>query len=186
LPIAVLVAIALFAGPRVGAASSVTSRILIDPVGENFGDAFGSSVAWVGDVNGDGYEDLLIGAFHYPETTSVGQAYLYFGGPALDAVADLVIPAPSGGGGLFGASVASAGDFNGDGYPDFIIGAPQAGSEGRAFIYYGGPALGTPRPVRLRSVQRYARTQCRRPLRLVRRAGVRCDPRSRSPRFRGQ
>jgi hypothetical protein len=141
LSIAVLVAVALFAGPRVDASSSITSHILIDPVGENFGDVFGSSVAWVGDVNGDGYDDLLIGAFHYPETTSIGQAYLYFGGPALDAVADLVIPAPAGGGGLFGASVAPAGDFNGDGYPDFIIGAPQAGSEGRAFIYYGGPSL---------------------------------------------
>ncbi|HEV8121332.1 MAG TPA: FG-GAP-like repeat-containing protein [Candidatus Polarisedimenticolia bacterium] len=140
-PIAILVAIALFAGPRVGAASSITSRILIDPVGENFGDVFGSSVAWVGDVNGDGYDDLLIGAFHYPETASVGQAYLYFGGPALDSVADLVIPAPAGGGGLFGASVASAGDFNGDGYPDFIIGAPQSSNEGKAFIYYGGPSL---------------------------------------------
>jgi hypothetical protein len=141
LPIAILVAIALFAGPRVGAASSTASRILIDPEGEHTGDEFGHSVAWVGDVNGDGYDDLLVGAFRYPEIASVGQAYLYFGGPATDSVTDLVIPAPAGGAGWFGVSVASAGDFNGDGYPDFIIGAQQAGYEGRAFIYYGGPSL---------------------------------------------
>jgi len=141
LPIAIFVVIALFATPRLAAASSITHRILIDPVGEHTGDVFGSSVAWVGDVNGDGYDDLLIGAFRYPEIASVGQAYLYFGGPAIDLVADLVIPAPAGESGWFGVSVASAGDFNGDGYPDFIIGAQQAGYEGKAFIYYGGPSL---------------------------------------------
>jgi len=65
-PIVILVAIALFAEPRVGATSSITSRILIDPAGEHTGDEFGHSVAWVGDVNGDGYDDLLVGAFRYP------------------------------------------------------------------------------------------------------------------------
>jgi len=133
--------VALLAGPGVASASSVTSRILIDPAGEHTGDEFGRSVAWVGDLNGDGFDDVLSGAFRYPEIASVGQAYLYFGGPAIDAVADLVIPAPAGGSGWFGISVASAGDFNGDGYPDFIIGAQQAGYEGKAFLYYGGPSL---------------------------------------------
>ena len=141
LSVAIFVGIALFAGPRAGAASSVTSRILIDPAGEHTGDEFGRSVAWVGDVNGDGFDDFLIGAFRYPEIASLGLAYLYLGGPAIDSVADLVIPAPAGGTGWFGISVASAGDFNGDSYADFIIGAQQAGSEGKAFIYYGGPAL---------------------------------------------
>ena len=141
LPIAILVGIALFAEPRVGAASSITSRILIDPVGEYTGDVFGCSVAWVGDVNADGCDDLLIGAFRYPEIASYGQAYLYFGGPTLDSVVDLVIPAPAGGTGWFGISVASAGDFNGDSYPDFIVGAQHSGNEGKAFIYYGGPSL---------------------------------------------
>jgi hypothetical protein len=141
LPIAILVAIALFAAPRMGAASPITSHVLMDPVGENNGDFFGTAVAWIGDVNGDGYDDLLIGAFRYPEIGSLGKAYLYFGGPAIDSVADLVIPPPAGGTGWFGVSVASAGDFNGDGYPDFIIGAQNAGYEGKAFIYYGGPSL---------------------------------------------
>jgi hypothetical protein len=139
--LATLVAIALFASTRVGAAESITSHVLIDPAGEHTGDEFGRSVAWVGDVNGDGYDDILVGAFRYPEIASVGQAYLYFGGPATDSVADLVITPPAGGSGWFGVSVASAGDFNGDGHPDFIIGAQQSGAEGKAFVYYGGPSL---------------------------------------------
>src|SRR5262245_53082712 len=137
----ILLAIALFAAPRVGAASSIASRILIEPPGEHTGDEYGRSVAWVGDVNGDGDDDVLVGAFRYPEIQSVGQAYLYFGGPAMDSVADLVIAPPPGGSGWFGVSVASAGDFNGDGHPDFIVGAQQAGAQGKAFIYYGGPSL---------------------------------------------
>src|SRR5262245_19766110 len=137
----ILLAIALFAAPRVGAASSIASRILIEPPGEHTGDEYGRSVAWVGDVNGDGDDDVLVGAFRYPEIQSVGKAYLYFGGPGMDAVADLVIDPPPGGSGWFGVSVASAGDFNGDGHPDFIIGAQQSGNEGKAFIYLGGPSL---------------------------------------------
>jgi hypothetical protein len=133
--------VALLAVAHPTSAATISTRVLIDPVGENNADFFGTSVAWVGDVNGDGYDDILIGAFRYPEIGSVGQAYLYFGGPAIDLVADLVIPPPPGGAGWFGISVASAGDFNGDGYPDFIIGAQQSGNEGKALIYYGGPSL---------------------------------------------
>ncbi len=139
--VTVVLTSALLIANRAPSAASVSSRVLIDPAGEYTGDEFGCSVAWVGDVNGDGYDDLLIGAFRYPEIQSHGQAYLYFGGPTLDSVADLVIPAPAGNVGWFGVSVASAGDFNGDGYRDFIIGAQQSGNEGKAFIYYGGPSL---------------------------------------------
>ena len=150
LPFCVLVAIALLAVPRAGAASTITSSVLIDPVGEFTGDVFGCSVAWIGDVNGDGSDDLLVGAFRYPEIASNGRAYLHFGGPALDNVADLIIDAPPGNTAWFGISVASAGDFNGDSYPDFIVGAQQSGFEGKAFIYYGGPSLDTVRDLTLK------------------------------------
>ena len=141
LPIALLVAAALLAASHTHAASSLSSEVLIEPVGEFTGDVFGCSVAWIGDVNGDGYDDFLIGAFRFPEIASYGKAYLYFGGPSLDDVADLVIPSPPGNTAWFGVSVASAGDFNGDTWPDFIIGAQQSGLEGKAFVYCGGPSL---------------------------------------------
>jgi hypothetical protein len=54
--IALLVVLALLVWPRMGGASSVTSRILVDAAGENDGDSFGCSVASIGDVNGDGYD----------------------------------------------------------------------------------------------------------------------------------
>src|SRR5262245_62375540 len=136
---ALLVAIAVVTATRPVSAAPTTSRIVIDPVGEHTGDEFGASIAWVGDVNGDGYDDVLVGAFRYPEIASVGQAYLYFGGPTTDSVADLVITPPPGGSGWFGSSVASAGDFNGDGHPDFIIGPPQSGGRRHAFLYHRRP-----------------------------------------------
>jgi hypothetical protein len=139
--VTVVLTIAVFIAALGTSAASVTSRLLIDPAGENDGDIFGSSIASVGDVNGDGYDDIVIGANFYPSESGQGRAYLFFGGPGIDSVADLVLPPPPSGTGWFGISVASAGDFNGDGHPDIIVGARYAGLPGKAFLYYGGPAL---------------------------------------------
>jgi hypothetical protein len=106
---------------------------------------FGRSVASTGDVNGDGYSDVIIGAHGYDDgaNSSEGRAFVYHGSVAgLSATpnsspddADQAIAG-------FGFSVASAGDVNGDGYSDVIIGAFQYddganSSEGRAFVYHG-------------------------------------------------
>jgi FG-GAP repeat protein len=123
------------------ASGSVPLRLIADPAGENDGDAFGVSVASVGDLNGDGHDDLVIGANYYPTLSGRGRAYVYFGGPAIGSVADLVLPSPFDNIAWFGISVASAGDFNADGWPDFIVGARYAGLPGQAFIFYGGPSL---------------------------------------------
>jgi len=96
---------------------------------------FGYSVASAGDVNGDGYSDLVVGA---TDASGVrGAAYLYLGGPQGLATTPAVTLADPGGatGDYFGASVASAGDLNGDGYADVVV-ATGAGHE--VYVYLGG------------------------------------------------
>ena len=115
--------------------------------GENTGDYSGYSVAMAGDVNGDGYDDILIGAFGNSEkATAAGQVYLIFGkasGWSMDT--DLSNADASFWGEQFdndaGFSVAGAGDVNGDGYDDILIGAmmnSEGGSNaGQSYLILG-------------------------------------------------
>jgi hypothetical protein len=107
--------------------------------GESGADNMGYSVASVGDVNADGYDDVVVGAPNYSVGgVNRGRAYLYFGGPAMDNVADLLLTGEFAFD-YFGYSVAGAGDVNHDGFQDFIVGAHGFGSErGRAYVFYGG------------------------------------------------
>ncbi|HEV8323216.1 MAG TPA: VCBS repeat-containing protein [Myxococcota bacterium] len=102
------------------------------------GDNLGQSVAAAGDVNGDGYSDLVVGAFNNDSAgVDAGAAYVYLGGPGatFDASADGALLGPSAGAN-FGFSVASAGDVNADGFDDLIVGGYQANV---AYVYFGGP-----------------------------------------------
>lgn len=104
------------------------------------GAAFGRSVASAGDVNGDGYADVLVGA---PLNGGFGRTYLYHGGPAgLNGTPALILNGSPGS--LFGASVFKAGDHNCDGYSDVVIGAP---GEEMAYVYPGAPGGLDPTPV---------------------------------------
>ncbi len=111
---------------------------------------FGSAVAHVGDVNGDGYGDLLIGADQDASgNQSNGSAYLYYGrvtGIVSTVRVHLDNPSTESGP-RFGSSVAGAGDLNGDGFADIVVGAPRqangATGEGNVFVYYGA-ASGAP------------------------------------------
>jgi hypothetical protein len=108
--------------------------------GESMGDMFGLAVATAGDVNGDGYSDVVVGAPGH--SSGHGRAYVYLGGPEhLSLIPSWTSEGdPLGGAGSsFGSSVATAGDVNGDGYSDVIVGAPTwTVSLGAAFIYLGG------------------------------------------------
>jgi chitodextrinase len=107
--------------------------------GQSTDDNFGTSVGGGADVNGDGYDDVVVGAWmNDAAQTDAGRAYIYFGGPSMDATADVILtgePIPSG---WFGVSVAMAGDMNGDGFADVIVGAAGAG---RAYVYFGGASM---------------------------------------------
>lgn len=106
--------------------------------GGQAGARYGYSVWTAGDVNGDGYSDLVVGAPWYDGgQVDEGKALLYQGGPAgldVNARADRD---GSGAEAEFGYVVASAGDVNGDGFGDVIVGAPLYDSTGRVFVYYG-------------------------------------------------
>lgn len=116
--------------------------------GEGTQDHFGSAISSAGDVNQDGYMDLLVGAGFHSEGTAtapldnLGAAYLFLGGEALPTAPALRIACPmSMPGAYFGRQVAVVGDVNGDGFADWAIAAPGAmGNAGRVWIYYGGDA----------------------------------------------
>jgi hypothetical protein len=108
-------------------------------------DYLGISVSSAGDVNGDGYNDVIIGANKADGGgTDRGQAYIYYGGSPMDNIADVTFTGGADSNEL-GCSVASAGDVNGDGYNDVIIGAwkvDAGGTDtGEAYIYYGGTLM---------------------------------------------
>ncbi len=111
--------------------------------GAQSGGALGTSVAGAGDVNGDGYADVLIGQHLYSNgQTWEGRALLFFGSPSgLGATPDWTAESNRYYGSM-GVPVASAGDVDGDGYADVIIGAPGAvgcGCAGQAYLYRGSP-----------------------------------------------
>lgn len=108
-------------------------------------DGFGYSVAGAGDVNGDGFDDLIVGAYGYDfPGYNAGRAYLYFGGTQMDSIPDVIFDAENAGD-QFGKALSPAGDLNRDGYNDIIIGAPFSdalGEEtGRAYIYCGADSM---------------------------------------------
>lgn len=119
--------------------SGQTGTVLHFVTGTSANDLFGWSSAAVGDVNGDGFDDVLIGAL-LDDTTGLSNCgsatlvsgqngavlYTLFGGAANDNLGD---------------DVGRAGDVNGDGFPDLIAGAPSAdpngGTSGRATVFSG-------------------------------------------------
>ncbi|MFB0509442.1 MAG: integrin alpha, partial [bacterium] len=116
--------------------------------GPHGGSGFGGTIS-SGDVNGDGYNDLIIGApgtAPMPGGYDMGRVYIYYGGPNFDTIPDIILN-----GGHendreeFGFSVSGAGDVNNDRFDDIIIGATTFGSriEGRIYIYFGGNPMDT-------------------------------------------
>jgi hypothetical protein len=115
-------------------------------IGEDSGNRAGCSVAGVGDVNNDTYDDILIGA-NYRDSQK-GEVYLILGkesGWTLDTSLSTANASFIGeaNGDQLGQSVAGVGDVNNDGYTDFLIGAEGYSSyTGRVYLFYGNETLG--------------------------------------------
>jgi hypothetical protein len=122
------------------------------------GDYFGQSVAGVGDVNSDGYADLVVGAPGADPggRLNAGTASVFLGSltwtpsPAGAARAPDRLLEGAAAGDFLGLSVSGAGDVNGDGYADLVVGAPLADPGGRrdagtASVFLGSPSW-TPSP----------------------------------------
>lgn len=147
-----LLMLSLLCNPATAADAGVVYPITIEPVThepegpvggagvEGADDRFGESVASAGDVNGDGYYDIVVGASGTMNYT--GKVYVFYGsadrltgsaaGPAWTVEGEYV-------GDWFGYSVAGAGDLNDDGYSDIVVGAIAANNNaGKVYVFYGG------------------------------------------------
>jgi len=118
-------------------------------------DFAGSAVAGAGDVNGDGLADLIVGAYGADiNGDTSGRAYVVFGKPSQTPIELSAVAAGVGGFAIdgelafdqAGAAVAGAGDVNGDGLADLVLGAPLADptgdDAGRAYVVFGKKSTG--------------------------------------------
>jgi len=106
--------------------------------------SFGKSVSTAGDINNDGYDDVIVGAYRYDNggQTDAGMVYVYLG--SADGLSSIPWTwSPNQAYAYFGCSVSTAGDINNDGYDDVIVGAQYYDNgetdEGAAFIFPGTP-----------------------------------------------
>jgi len=127
----------LFHGPLTGRLQAASADATI--TGEAELDGLGNSVAGVGDVNDDGFDDILLGARSNDAAgTQAGRAYLFYGplGGSLEASnADAILS-----GDPFdelGWSVAGVGDVDDDGFDDVLVGAWMADIVGEAHLFLG-------------------------------------------------
>jgi hypothetical protein len=143
----ILFAVLLLASASRAAGSGFEDHHLSTVNGDQPGSSFGAAVASAGDVNGDGFPDLIVGAPDYGGAAGAraGKAYLflgsangYAGSARWTAEGELL-------GARFGHAVGTAGDLNRDGFDDVVVGSPEYDPvnpdhvrfPGRMYVYMG-------------------------------------------------
>ncbi|MEJ2560386.1 MAG: integrin alpha [Anaerolineae bacterium] len=116
--------------------------------GENYDDVLGWSdggtcIASAGDVNGDGYADLVVGApYHDADGVNKGKVYVYHGSPSGPSAMPGFTATGHTDWDQLGHGVAGVGEVNGDGSADILFGAPgvdaSGNARGQAYLYLGG------------------------------------------------
>jgi hypothetical protein len=111
--------------------STTPAQTLAGPGGAN--GYYGHSISSAGDLNGDGFADVVVGAFEVNSGT--GAAYVYLGASGGLPSSPITI---AGTGGFFALTLAGLGDANGDGFGDLGVGAETLNNgQGAAYVYYG-------------------------------------------------
>ncbi len=111
-------------------------------------DFFGSAVSLCGDLNDDGYDDLVVGAYgaNHDEMYNIGRVYVYLGGAVPDTVVDFLLEGEAAND-YFGNSVSAGGDFDLDGISDLCVGSygcdvGDSSEVGKCYLFYGGAGFG--------------------------------------------
>lgn len=132
-----------------GGSGGLSSTVHWSEWGPVAGALFGGAVRTAGDVDGDGYADIAIGSPGYSGPESGEGQFAIFAGSSAGVQPSSYFPQSNNTSANLGSSLSSAGDVNGDGFGDVIVGAPYWSNgqsfEGAAFLYFG--AADAPNPV---------------------------------------
>ena len=124
-----------------GGSGGVSTSVHWSEWGAGANARFGSAVRTAGDVDGDGYAEIAVGSPTYSNGQSSEGQFAIFYGSSLGVVPTSYFPESNVESAYFGSSLSSAGDVNGDGFGDVIVGAPYWSNgqtfEGSAFLYLG-------------------------------------------------
>ena len=117
-------------------------------------DSSGEAISFLGDVNADGVDDMIVGSpLADPQGRPLGgETYVIFGGESIGRAGSFELADLNGMNGfriigserndLLGRAVSRAGDFNGDGIDDIILGAKNAGNDGQSYVIFGSAGIG--------------------------------------------